>query len=50
MYNVESYVDANNSFGAEIRSEYMCTMHVLKDLTNNKAKEILKCDLQYISR
>ena len=37
MYSVESYVDAENSFGAEIRSEYMCMIHVTKDLKQYRA-------------
>ena len=37
MYSVESYVDAENAFGAEIRSEYMCMIHVTKDLKQYRA-------------
>ena len=40
MYSVESYVDAENSFGAEIRSEYMCMIHVTKDLKQYRAAVI----------
>ena len=40
MYSVESYVDAENSFGAEIRSEYMCIIHVTKDLKQYRATVI----------
>ena len=36
-YTVESYVDAENAFGAEIRSEYMCMIHVTKDLKQYRA-------------
>ena len=37
MYSVQSYVDAENAFGAEIRSEYMCMIHVTKDLKQYRA-------------
>ena len=37
MYSVESYVDAENAFGAEIRSEYTCMIHVTKDLKQYRA-------------
>ena len=37
MYSVESYVDAENAFGAEIRSEYMCIIHVTEDLKQYRA-------------
>ena len=37
MYSVESYVDAENAFGAEMRSEYMCMIHVTKDLKQYRA-------------
>ena len=37
MYSVESYVDSENAFGAEIRSEYMCMIHVTKDLKQYRA-------------
>ena len=40
MYSVESYVDAENAFGAEIRSEYMCMIHVTKDLKQYRATVI----------
>ena len=40
MYSVESYVDAENSFGAEIRSEYMCMIHVTKGLKQYRASVI----------
>ena len=36
-YTVESYVDAENSFGAEIRSEYTCVIHVTEDLKQYRA-------------
>ena len=39
-YTVESYVDAKNSFGAEIRSEYTCVMHVTEDLKQYRAAVI----------
>ena len=42
MYSVESYVDAENSFGAEIRSEYMCMIHVTKDLKQYRAVVIFE--------
>ena len=42
MYSVESYVDAENAFGAEIRSEYMCMIHVTKDLKQYRAVVIFK--------
>ena len=37
MYSVESYVDAENAVGAEIRSEYMCMIHVTKDIKQYRA-------------
>ena len=37
MYTVTSYVDATNSFGAEIRTKYICAISVTKDLKNYKA-------------
>ena len=42
MYSVESYVDAENAFGTEIRSEYMCTIHVTKDLKQYRAVVIFE--------
>ena len=42
MYSVESYVDAENAFGAEIRSEYMCMIHVTKDLKQYRAVVIFE--------
>ena len=39
-YTVESYVDAENSFGAEIRSEYTCVIHVTEDLKQYRAAVI----------
>ena len=41
-YTVESYVDAENAFGAEIRSEYMCMIHVTKDLKQYRAVVIFE--------
>ena len=42
MYSVESYVDAENAFGTEIRSEYMCMIHVTKDLKQYRAVVIFE--------
>ena len=42
MYSVESYVDAENAFGAEIRSEYMCMIHATKDLKQYRAVVIFE--------
>ena len=37
MYSVESYVDAENPFGVEIRNNYICMIHVTKDLKKYRA-------------
>ena len=42
MYSVESYVDAENAFGTEIRSEYMCMIHVTKDLKQYRAAVVFE--------
>lgn len=39
-YTVTSYVDATNSFGAEIRTQYICAISVSKDLSKYRASVI----------
>ena len=47
MYTVESYVDAKNPFGVEIRNDYICMIDVTKDLKQYRAVVGINFPLSY---
>ena len=47
MYSVESYVDAKNPFGVEIRNDYICMIDVTKDLKQYRAVVGINFPLSY---